>query len=494
MGNSKLLPAGAAVLLVLSVVAGSTLVAAQTAAVTVETSPTDPNDAEATHTVVFTPSEGSTLVGSTFNDIRINYSADTPTADVSGVGQGTIERIGIDRGSDDVGTRIDDEATVTEVSGKSDGKDVRVQTNQELDIEPNDQVVVVLQKVQNPQNEGTAEVDVTVNTQSTADSATDTVSYEYNDAGVTFSDQETTGDAVTVDEVTLSEDGYVVILNETGKNPDEVRGATFLEAGTHEDVQVDIEPGVATQTELWAQVHLDTNGDRRFDYSSSDGEVDGPFEDRNDDEQASESATVWQADRTQTPAPSDGDDAPEISNYEVTADGNEITVSFDSDETLTEIEVDVRGAEDDTLDSEDFSGDRFAGYEATYEADTDGEYTLELVTARDSSNNDGAAGEEYTGSVTVDTGDDESTPTDADTSTATPTDVDDTDTATATPTDGVETASPTDPATGSTQTGNVTDEETTGGGSPTDDDGAGFGSVVALAALLASALLFYRRR
>jgi PGF-CTERM protein len=499
MNDSTYVAAAAAIVVLVAGLAGAMTVATQaTTSVTIETNPTDPNDAEATHTVVFTPVE-STLFGSTFDDIRVNYSIDQPTADVSNVGAGTIERIGIDRGGDDVGTRIDDPANVTEVTATSDGTDVLIRTNNQLTITTGDEIVVVLRPVQNPQNNGTASVEATVNTQSTAESATDPVTYEYNSAAVNFTDQATPGETVTVDDVSLSEDGYVVILNRSGRNPGEVRGATFVTAGQNQTVSVDIEPPVETQTELWAQIHLDTNDDRRFNYSSSGGTVDGPFETRDDNVMATDSATVWNDARTQTPDDGDdpetpSDDAPDITNYRATADGDEITVSFDSDETLADIEVDVRGPESATLTTDEFSGNQYEGYRATYDAGTDGEYTLELVEAEDGSGNDGADDGDYSDTATASGTSDN---TSDNTTTATEdqrTDIN--DTATATDSQRTDTATATDDDTAGTETPSVTDDDGTtfDTATPTDEDGPGFGPVVALIALLASALLIYRRR
>ena len=229
MIDSEHVAVGAVFLVVLAGIAGATTVATQstTPSVMVESSPTDPN-AKATHAVVFTPVEST---GETFNDIRVNYSVDEPAADVSNVNNNTIERIGIDRDGDDNGTQIDVAANVTEVSDRKNGTAVLIQTNDNLSINSSDQIVVVLRPVQNPQNNGTAEVEATVNTQSTApESATDTVTYENNSAFVNFNDQ-SRNDTVRVDDVSLSEDGHVVILNESGERPDEVRGATFVKAG-----------------------------------------------------------------------------------------------------------------------------------------------------------------------------------------------------------------------------------------------------------------------
>ena len=512
MIDSKYIAVGAVFLVVLAGVAGATTVATQstTPSVTIESSPTDPNDAEATHTVVFTPVEST---GETFDDIRVNYSVDKPTADVSNVKDNTIERIGIDRDGDDNGTQIDVAANVTEVSGKTDGEDVRIQTNNNLSINSGDEIVVVLRPVQNPQNNGTANVTATVNTQNTqpesvtAESATDNVTYEYNSAFVNFTDQ-SRNDTVRVKDVSLSEDGHVVILNESGENPDEVRGATFVRAGRNKTVFVDIEPNVETQTELWAQIHLDTNGDELFNYSSSGGDIDEPFKNKNGDVMASDNATVGNGTSENSGdagASSSGDGDPDITNYEVTSSGEEITVSFDSDENLVDIEVDVRGPDEGTLTEEDFDGDRFEGYEATYQADSDGEYTLELVTAEDSSSNDGADDGDYSDSTSVQTSDNGTataspTPTDD----GTPDDETPTDDGTPdddTPTEDSMNDTPTEDSMDDTPTEDSMDDDTpTDGGSmddetasPTDGDGAGFGGAIAVGALLASLLLFYRR-
>jgi hypothetical protein len=47
-------------------------------------------------------------------------------------------------------------------------------------------------------------------------------------------------------------------------------------------------------TDLWSQVHLDTSGDRQFNYSSSGGTVDGPFETRDGLERGPDTDAVRQ--------------------------------------------------------------------------------------------------------------------------------------------------------------------------------------------------------
>jgi len=78
-----------------------------------------------------------------------------------------------------------------------------------------------------------------------------------------------------------------------------------------------------------------------------------------------------------------------------------ITNTFDSDEQLATIQVDITGAETATLTESDYteSGSGPYTYTATYDATTDGDYTLTLVTAEDAAGNDGAASQSAT--VTV---------------------------------------------------------------------------------------------
>lgn len=54
----------------------------------------------------------------------------------------------------------------------------------------------------------------------------------------------------------------------------------------------------------------------------------------------------------------DNEGAPEITNFQASLDGDEITVSFDSNENLVEIIVEITGAEEATLEREVCSGTR----------------------------------------------------------------------------------------------------------------------------------------
>lgn len=96
--------------------------------------------------------------------------------------------------------------------------------------------------------------------------------------------------------------------------------------------------------------------------------------------------------------------APRISEYNVTnPEGREVRVSFNSSDQLTNITIDISGAESATLTEADTneSGSGPYTYTATYQGSVDGDYTATLVRAENSDGVDGASGEN--GTVTVDT-------------------------------------------------------------------------------------------
>lgn len=278
-----------AVALVATVAIGG--VVAQQQAVTVDPTPSGPNEAESTHAVTFTVGD-SAVAGAAWEDILLDYSVDAPTADVSNVGASSIERVGIDRGNDDPGSQVDVRASeITEVSGQADGAALQISLAGNRTIQQGDQLVVVVRPVQNPQNAGTADVEVTTNTQSGAVSRVGSVTYEQHDANVTATDQTSGGETVVVDEVTLSEGGFVAVQNTSGASPDEVRGTSaYLGPGTHQDVEVTLDVPLDSTQDLVVQSYTDTNADRNFDYTTSGGEVDGPY--RNGDDNIIGSATM----------------------------------------------------------------------------------------------------------------------------------------------------------------------------------------------------------
>lgn len=76
--------------------------------------------------------------------------------------------------------------------------------------------------------------------------------------------------------------------------------------------------------------------------------------------------------------------------------GQDVTVSFDSDEQLSEINVSISGAESTILNESDFTGTDANGtytHQSTYTVTGPGTYTVTLKTATDTSGNDGARNE-----------------------------------------------------------------------------------------------------
>jgi hypothetical protein len=110
-------------------------------------------------------------------------------------------------------------------------------------------------------------------------------------ASATFDDQTSKGSSVTVQSATLPEGGYVVIHDSSlldGAVLESVIGVSeYLEAGTHESIQVSLFEGVEgadfersmleeDQT-LIAMPHRETNGNETYDFVATGGEADGPY-------------------------------------------------------------------------------------------------------------------------------------------------------------------------------------------------------------------------
>jgi len=100
-------------------------------------------------------------------------------------------------------------------------------------------------------------------------------------ATVSMSDQPTNGDSVVVDRVVLSEGGFVTIHDATvtdGQVFESIRGtSTFLEAGVHENVRVQLSEPLSENTTLVPMAHMDTNDDMAYTFEESGGDADGPY-------------------------------------------------------------------------------------------------------------------------------------------------------------------------------------------------------------------------
>jgi PGF-CTERM protein len=203
----------------------------------------------------------------------------------------------------------------------------------------------------------------------------------------------------------------------------------------------------------------------------------------------------------------DEEEDPKITAFDATGENGTITVTFESEANPISLDVAIEGPDAGSLIRDDFSGDIYAGYEATYDPEESGTYTVTMTDARDSSNRDltdtdadlsttlnlqepeSAAGDaNETTNETTPNGSEDGTPTPTEDgsgdTTTTPTD-------TPTPTD-VSTPSPTEETTD--DDGATDEDDATGTNTSTEGDGPGFGALAGLLALLGGVLLVYRRR
>jgi hypothetical protein len=110
-------------------------------------------------------------------------------------------------------------------------------------------------------------------------------------ANLTFPNQTSNGTMVFVENVTLSEGGFVAIHNESLLQNETVGSvigvSSYLEPGAHQNVsvtlfnvsganytQTSLDPGNHT---LIAMLHMDTNGNQTYDFVATDGSEDGPY-------------------------------------------------------------------------------------------------------------------------------------------------------------------------------------------------------------------------
>ncbi len=104
---------------------------------------------------------------------------------------------------------------------------------------------------------------------------------DHEKPAVTFEAQTSGGSTVVVDEVTVPEGGFVTIHDSSLDNGEVfgsvVGSSAYLDAGTHEDVVVELEKPIAEDDTLFAMPHMDTDGDRIYSFVSSNGEEDGPY-------------------------------------------------------------------------------------------------------------------------------------------------------------------------------------------------------------------------
>jgi hypothetical protein len=163
--------------------------------------------------------------------------------------------------------------------------------------------------------------------------------------------------------------------------------------------------GVSTNFDL-SQFTQTENSDGNYSYQvttnvPTDGEYTATIIDAEDD--YGNDGSSGQSDNTYVDTK-----APNISSFEISnPQGQEISVSFNSNEVLSAIETTVTGPETSTITETQFTqtqnSDGNYTYKSTYVAENDGSYTIELNKAEDSHGNDGA--DDQSMSVEVDTTD-----------------------------------------------------------------------------------------
>jgi PGF-CTERM protein len=100
-------------------------------------------------------------------------------------------------------------------------------------------------------------------------------------AAVSASAQPSDGTTMTIDRVDLSEGGFVTVHDASlfgGNVFGSVVGTSeYLEAGTHENVEITFDKRLTASQTVVPMAHQDTNGNEMYDFASSEGENDGPY-------------------------------------------------------------------------------------------------------------------------------------------------------------------------------------------------------------------------
>mgnify|MGYP006277775227 FL=1 len=94
-------------------------------------------------------------------------------------------------------------------------------------------------------------------------------------ASVTFDDQESFGEVVEVDSVTLSAGGFVA-LHRDNANGDVIGTSAYIESGSEADLDIVLDETMSEDATLVAMVHQDTDGDQRYEFEFG-STVDEPY-------------------------------------------------------------------------------------------------------------------------------------------------------------------------------------------------------------------------
>lgn len=127
---------------------------------------------------------------------------------------------------------------------------------------------------------GTAETPT--ETERTTTEVTETTTpAEATTASLTFENQSSNGTAVTVQSVAVPAGGFVVVHDNSiveGNVVDSILGTSgYLEAGTHQNVTIELTESLNQSQRLVAVAYRDTNDNQEFDLVTSNRRADGPY-------------------------------------------------------------------------------------------------------------------------------------------------------------------------------------------------------------------------
>jgi major cell surface glycoprotein (TIGR04216 family) len=159
-----------AALMVTSVFAGAIALAGTAAATANAEIAASPDSVRATATHTVTAEVESNDDGDSFNDIEVDYSVGGNPADISEVGEDDIETLTVD------GTDVSDD--VDSVSSSNNGETLTVSLGGNNNLNQGEEVVLAFSDVQNPASDASSDVEVAINTQSTDNPSTATLSFD----------------------------------------------------------------------------------------------------------------------------------------------------------------------------------------------------------------------------------------------------------------------------------------------------------------------------
>ncbi|PSP55605.1 hypothetical protein BRC82_04815 [Halobacteriales archaeon QS_1_67_19] len=179
-------------------------------------------------------------------------------------------------------------------------------------------------------------------------------------ASVTINDQESDGQQIVVESVTMADGGFVTIHDDSVEETAlaSVLGTSvYLGPGTHTNVTIILARPIEEDQTLVAMPHRDTNDNEVYDFVLSSGEFDGPY--TADDGAVTDSAQVTVVEEeTETPEEETTTEEEEVETEtpeeETTTEEEEVETETPEEETTTEEEeVETETPEEETTTEEE---------------------------------------------------------------------------------------------------------------------------------------------